>query len=234
MRHVACLVLLSAGALAEPVVVVEGNVVGPDGAPAAGVEVAPYWIRGDGTLRTQEGMTTDAEGAFKGHVRWHGRSRSLLALSADRSLGAVALVGESPEPFTMQLVPTVIVRRTFTSKGLGHPPERTLVSVTALPAIIALGGVDTKTDFSFPLPPGKYQLSVGAQDCKRTREVIDVAAGDRERDLGALDLEPTVIAQHYGKEPPAWRATDARGADPKATLADRKGKWVLLEFWGYW
>ena len=56
----------------------------------------------------------------------------------------------------------------------------------------------------------------------------------RTVDLGTTDLKPTIIAQHYGKAPPAWHVTDARGVDPEATLADFKGKWVLLEFWGFW
>ena len=94
--------------------------------------------------------------------------------------------------------------------------------------------VDTKTDFSLPLPPGRYRFSIGAVDCRRTGGQVEVAAGNRRMEMGTLDLEPTVIARHYGKEPPALHLTDARGTDPKVTLADRKGKWVLLEFWGFW
>ncbi|QOJ14304.1 MAG: redoxin domain-containing protein [Planctomycetia bacterium] len=43
----------------------------------------------------------------------------------------------------------------------------------------------------------------------------------------ADDLEPGTAA-------PAWKVTSAKGAKSTASLADYKGKWVVLDFWGYW
>ena len=214
---------------------VEGKVFDADGNPVAGIQVAPFWTQTDGVLVPREAMTTDADGTFRGTLRWQGRSRSLLALSADRGLGAVATVeGEPGEPFTLHLVPTVRVRQTYSCAGLGQDPERTWVSVTASPAAIGVVSVVTTTELSLPLPPGRYHLSVGATDCRRERAVLEILAEDREKDLGILDLAPTVIALHHGKAPPAWTVTDARGAEPTVALADLRGKWVLLEFWGFW
>lgn len=38
--------------------------------------------------------------------------------------------------------------------------------------------------------------------------------------------------QHYGESPPQWHATDARGVSKDARIADFRGKWVLIDFWG--
>ena len=53
-------------------------------------------------------------------------------------------------------------------------------------------------------------------------------------DLKTLEVPATIIARHVGKAPPPWHVTDARGVNKEVQLADFKGKWVLLEFWGYW
>lgn len=37
-----------------------------------------------------------------------------------------------------------------------------------------------------------------------------------------------------GKDAPAWNITDAKGLPATSKLADFKGKWVVLDFWGYW
>jgi len=42
------------------------------------------------------------------------------------------------------------------------------------------------------------------------------------------------IAHLYGKPAPAWHVTDARGVSKTVQPSDFKGKWVVLEFWGYW
>ena len=53
-------------------------------------------------------------------------------------------------------------------------------------------------------------------------------------DLGTLDLTPTAITRSIGKRLPPWTVTDARGVAKTVTLDDFRGKWVLLEFWGFW
>jgi thiol-disulfide isomerase/thioredoxin len=84
------------------------------------------------------------------------------------------------------------------------------------------------------LPPGRYQLRGGEsyRHVGISREVT-LAAG-RTVDLGAIDLKLTTIARLFGKEPPAWHITDARGVPKDVRPSDFKGKWVVLDFWGYW
>jgi thiol-disulfide isomerase/thioredoxin len=42
------------------------------------------------------------------------------------------------------------------------------------------------------------------------------------------------MARHYGKEPPPWRVTGARGINQDVQLADFRGRWVVIDFWGFW
>ena len=88
---------------------------------------------------------------------------------------------------------------------------------------------------SLQLPPGDYRLSYYATDCiAANNKAVTVAAHAKEVDLGTIDLAPTVLSQLYGKVPPEWSVSEARGIDRAVRLADFKGKWVLLEFWGFW
>ena len=67
---------------------------------------------------------------------------------------------------------------------------------------------------------------------------IEVPLGKAALDLGALDVIPVnspsldYHAQFYGQRPPELSITDARGVPKSVKLADFRGKWVLLEFWG--
>ncbi|MBC8329692.1 MAG: hypothetical protein ISR76_06295 [Planctomycetes bacterium] len=108
------------------------------------------------------------------------------------------------------------------------------VSVTAGPAIIAVVSSRGARDFSFRLPPGEYRLSLSAEDCERVTREIGVPAGQAMLDLEAIELEATVLSLLYGEPFPGWKVTDARGVEPTVALEDYRGKWVLLEFWGYW
>src|SRR5262249_21966491 len=53
-------------------------------------------------------------------------------------------------------------------------------------------------------------------------------------DLGTIGLKRTALARRYGQPAPALHVTDAKGIRKDITLADFRGKWVLLEFWATW
>ncbi len=82
------------------------------------------------------------------------------------------------------------------------------------------------------LPPGKYQVlfkGTGAQ-----HRVVPLAIDGLERvlDLKRIELPPCSIDN--GEIPETWKVTAARGVGKDVKLSDYRGKWVLLEFWGYW
>ncbi|MBK8915457.1 MAG: redoxin domain-containing protein [Phycisphaerales bacterium] len=54
--------------------------------------------------------------------------------------------------------------------------------------------------------------------------------------LSVLAVGATATADELepGTTAPAWKVTSAKGVKTTASLADYKGKWVVLKFWGYW
>lgn len=111
--------------------------------------------------------------------------------------------------------------------------------------------------FELSLPPGKYLLdaygnATEAEDSRVRVTPVTEMNLTTERplvDLGILRpvayLPPRArvakakadgtcfdYQRHYGDAPPPWHVVDARGVSKEATIADFKGKWVLLTFWG--
>lgn len=235
----ACLLVCTIGslpALGAEEREVTGCVLDAAGEPVAGVEVATYWTATAGRWSARQAVTTDAEGRFALTVRWQKRARSVMALDGAQERGCVALLDEetSKEPLTLKLGRTTRLVAAFESTGLGRAPEKVYVSFTARPALIAVGSYVGAPSLSLRVPPGDYHLSVKGVDCIRVRKRVATTSDMQAVELGTTDLEPTVIARHYGKEPPAWHVTDARGVEKTVQLADFKGRWVLLEFWGHW
>ena len=42
------------------------------------------------------------------------------------------------------------------------------------------------------------------------------------------------LSRKAGEKAPALHVTEARGVDPGFKLSDLRGRWVAIEFWGYW
>jgi thiol-disulfide isomerase/thioredoxin len=101
------------------------------------------------------------------------------------------------------------------------------------------------------LPPGRYRIDAynGSVDARLSGREVTLTAATREVDLGTIFLPPSrsVIVQRkeskakgtfgdftklYGKKPPAWHVSAARGVSKDVKLSDFQGKWVVLEFWG--
>jgi hypothetical protein len=228
--------LLVSGSRAQDGIAVKGTVVDADGKPAAGVEVANFWTGRGGAMNAYGGVKTDAAGKYTVKVPEWMPEPALLAIAADRKTGAVATVKpkESTDVSPMKLAPLVKVSGRFESKELGRKPPWTNVYINTGKRARLLQSDSNNADFAFLLPPGKYLFNGYGQDVKGINRDIEVPADKPELDLGAIDLPATEIAKHVGKEPPAWNVTDARGLSKTATLSDLKGKWVLIEFWGFW
>jgi len=100
--------------------------------------------------------------------------------------------------------------------------------------------------------PGQYEFGALSGDplafTVEPRSVI-VAADRKAVDLGLLTLRRRLSVQdrierarsrgiwgdykqNFGKQPPSWHLTDARGVAQGAQLADFRGSWVVLYFWG--
>lgn len=245
-NRIAALLIVAMAALpaAAQEITLRGKIVDVDGKPAAGIEVANFWIGkrdflgfGKGITMTAHGSAvTDSDGKFAVKVPGWLTEPALLAVSADRKTGAMASVKakETTDVPTMTLKPLVKVTGNFDSKELGHKPPWTNVYINTMQSSRLVQSDSRRADFAFLLPPGKYKFDGYGSDVKSARREIEVPADKPELDLGTIDLPATEIAKHVGKAPPAWHVTDARGAKKEVTLADYKGKWVMIEFWGFW
>ena len=84
------------------------------------------------------------------------------------------------------------------------------------------------------LPPGDYQLHVyGSEMIGTARVKVTVPKDQSEYAPPPVPVPPTALLQLLGK--PAPELTDVTAWKGDAVkLADLKGKYVLLEFWGWW
>ena len=99
--------------------------------------------------------------------------------------------------------------------------------------------VSERGDYEFLLPAGEYELRADGKGpngfaTERKTQSFEVKPGQRELDLGALDLKPTARSLLYGKPAPELAGiVDWKNSEP-VTLAQLRGKIVVLDFWGYW
>lgn len=223
-------------ARAQEEVKVNGRVVDADGKPVAGIEVASSWnTNKDGKMIAYKGATSNAEGRFTLTVSFYGRSQGLLALDKERKSGALLVLDEkaAAKPVELKLGPLVHVHGRFFCKELDKKPTWTMVYMMRGRARF-LGCSSDDASFSFHLPPGEYKFWGYGTDIQRLKKDITLSADKPDLDMGTLDVPATIIARHKGKAPPQWHVTDARGVKKDVKISDFKGKWVLIEFWGYW
>jgi thiol-disulfide isomerase/thioredoxin len=135
---------------------------------------------------------------------------------------------------------------------VAEDPTRPLQSTR----IVSCGSFEAR--FEVRLPPGKYTLQAYSQFADSEHfegqlipdQAIVLEPEHREVDLGRLTLAPHRpnrdsletrakaegswydYTQHYGEPAPQWHASDARGVNKDARVADFRGKWLLIDFWG--
>lgn len=227
---------------------VVGRVVDGDGKPVAGAEVATMWSAGrddddDKKSGKQTGFgsaTTDADGRFTARVSFYDRDQALMAIDADQKRGGTLVINEGntkDKEVEIRLAPLVKVRATIVSSELGDKPFWTNTYVNLLPGkmirLLQCSRIKEK-EISVLLPPGEYQFHTYGSEVTQVNRTVKLAGDQPEVDLGTLDLPATFLARHKGKELPPWSLADARGVKKDVTLADYRGKWVLVDIWGYW
>jgi uncharacterized protein (TIGR03067 family) len=216
----------------------------PDGKPAAGATVCEYLVHAEDSsikepmpgLNEIGAQKTDADGKVvlkKAPVR----SRLLVRDSAN---GTMAIVFAPPArlaqgPLRAELVPAVRVRGTVTYDD----PTKTGQRPPYIWAMCFANGVpftewsSLGAKFEFVAPPSTYTLLVSGQDCKMKTVDVTVGPNQTELVLEPIALQLNGLVGMKGKPAPelegvvGWRGE-------KVKFADLKGKYVLVEFWGYW
>ncbi|OJW17877.1 MAG: peroxiredoxin [Planctomycetales bacterium 71-10] len=233
-------ILAGAGeARAQPAVKVEGRVLDADSKPAAGAEVATFWGADEktGDLKAFSGVKTDADGRFALKEEVYGPSLALAAYDAGRKNAGLAVVPKDAldKPVEIRLAPAVRVHGKLDSKELGHAPPWANIYMY-LPdkqnRILQRGG--KQAEFSFVVPAGEYLLNAYGQDVRGVKKPLTLKPDEPDVDLGTIDLPAQALALLKGKPMPAWTLADARGVKKDVTIADFRGKWVLIDVWGYW
>ncbi len=217
---------------------VAGRVVAQDGSPVVGAEVATMWGFDDGKMNAFGGVKTDADGRFQMSAEFYNRPGALVAVDADRKVGGLTVVDPTKvsDSTEIKVGPLVRVHGDFSCKELDKRPEWTNVYMMFGPSKIRVAQCSSmKAAFDLQLPAGKYLFNgYGSHDLKNISKNLELKADTPDLDLGTLDIPASPLGKLYDKEPPPLHITDARGISKDIKLADLKGKWVVLDFWGYW
>ncbi len=203
---------------------------------------------------------TDADGRFL--ILAPERMKTLLIYDRQRRLGAVALFDPKrlDQPVGVRLAPLVRIFGTNRLAGAEGPLQWTCTYLN-LPfdekdplnrTRMAICG-SHEARFEFLVPPGTYDLGAnnnGASAATIEDRRVVITTDQKEVDLGGLVLRPRAggiqnltdrakakgtwgdYKQNFGKQPPPWHLTDAKGVAKDAKLSDFRGKWAVLYFWG--
>lgn len=215
---------------------ITGRVVDAQDQPVAGAEVARQWSGSADQMQASRAMKTSDDGTFAGDVISIGQPIALVALHRQRGLMGVRVLSESElaAPIALKVEPAISVRGSVLPPVSGEGTWRTL-SWTLLPgrqAIYVNNRLDHEIDFR--APSGRYELSIVGSDIQRFSREVAVAPGTGLLDLGTIEVDAIGGALAIGRDPPPLHFTAARGVPETFSLSDLRGKWVVIEFWGYW
>lgn len=229
---------------------IEGVVLGLDGVPEDGAEIMLEWRFYNGRLRRESEVrtTTDKQGKFSLPVFYQsGKPLTLIVKNLDQTEGAIYKSHPNDdEKVQINLEKTVEIKVQLEVNGT------TSVDAGGWPGIhlrshedgIRLSSVWGRYGgaFTFHLPKGNYRLETGDYSSangkvfNRISKNLKLDGSKESVDLGIINVttkEPITLVRK-GVQAPDWYITDARGISTSAKLEDLKGKWVLLDFWGYW
>jgi thiol-disulfide isomerase/thioredoxin len=216
-----------------------GRVVSAQGKPVAGARVAEAWMTEQGgPLKPDRPSLSDENGEFSLEMEFYARDRLLTAVDATGELGGFGTVSsEAPQkPIEIFLSPLVEFRVRYASEKSSVPLVESYLTVLAPASKLPVArGRSRASTFAIKLPPGRYavQEEGGADDHEMDTREVTLESG-KVVDLGEIKLALSTRARLYGKPAPAWHFADARGVAKSAQPKDFKGKWVVLEFWGFW
>lgn len=168
---------------------------------------------------------------------------TLVALHVPRRLVAVkkvcrdelAKAANENRPVEILMRPACRVYGQIESRGL----TRRKLAIRNARADVSCDGVPSfhfssqKQEFEFFLPPGTFGIEAVAVYCHYTTKEITIEPGQRDLAV-SIDLPVTQFGKLIDRPAPELRdVVDWKNGRP-LLLADLRGKYVLLDFWGYW
>ncbi len=214
-----------------------GRVVDARGKPVRNATVAAFWTMEKTRLEAKFALTTDREGRFDGTLPVPDeRPVVLMALDKPQQRGGLVIV-EPAKSTDLEIKASKLtsVRVVVDDEKLSGKPKNLGYELLAQPGQLNfLRAARPERTVVLKLPAGTYDLWISAEGAERHRERLVLNDKQLSLRLDRIQLRPSVIAENTGTTPPAWNITDARGVPKNVQLLDFKGKWVLLEFWGFW
>jgi hypothetical protein len=213
------------------------TVVDAKGKPVPGLTVATLWHMGSKTMEPMEWAAkavTDNKGLANLTIK--GQYAAILAYDKSMTMGGqTAVDATKTSRVKLQLAPLATLKTTVdVERGEGiEPPMWSLMALGDGFGTSAMYGEVDGAKTQLRLPAGKYGLGIFSMETNSFDKNIELKPG-QVLDIGTIKLELTALAKSYGKEAPPIKVTEARGMDKPFNLAEYKGKWVVLEFWGFW
>ena len=218
-------------------------VVDKNGEALAEVELATRWIFDSSAKEKpktvlQAEAVTDVDG--KATIEFDTKYSDqfvVLGYTKDRQLGGLIVV-ESQNDETevgLELKPTTTVTASYTCSETDSIPSwtNTIISIKKVPGyFFELRTTDGHVEFQ--LPPGKWEMHAYGSDIVDRKSQFETSLEQPKLEMGEIDFKATPMAILKGKPAPKLELVGARGLPDDFQLADLKGKWVLIEFWGYW
>lgn len=239
-------------AAAGEVVKFSGKVVDDKGKPVKDATVGVLWSGADKKLTPQQSAVVSKSGTFEAEFEVDGEKPvALMAFDKAQKRGGFVIV--TPPAFRdsqkIEIDNLVSVSANFDVSSIRGNPETVEMVFESLPDRAPLMRMElpARKRAVVKIPAGKYTLHLGCDGGEREpREILIPTKG--AHDLGEKLVLSPVTGKHAKKDEnpvrngkakapsalPKFNVTDAIGVDKTVKLEDYLGKWVVLEFWGYW
>jgi WD40 repeat protein len=211
--------------------------------PVAGATIAQFFSRlggPSGTWAPPQGVemkTADARGEASLKLTLGGAQQrmAVCALRPDRDHPLIGLAPVTREevgkPKTIVMHPVCRIRFRAECSGFHELESKYHVKLTGpgmwWAAYVHIGedgqgprplwSNSASGDFEFFLPPGRFTITAYGSDTYVSPRTVEIKPGDRERDLGVIDLRPSDEA----KQGYFWHHRDAQQAEARAKAEAR-------------
>lgn len=233
----AAIILIAVSAKAGTIGKVAGRVVNAKEDPVAGARVAAFWFADQSApLEPERPAMSGADGRFSLEAELDNRDIVVMAIDGSGALGGFGTISATGprEPVQIEMKPLVEVRIRYASEQSDRSLGETYITISVGDGKVPVAaGRSRATKFTMKLPPGHY--SIRGEENRHVEDVREFTLEPgMDMELGEITLQLSKFTQLIGKPAPAWHITDARGVAKNVQPTDFKGKWVVLEFWGYW
>lgn len=218
---------------------ISGTVADSSGEMANGADVGTVWTITKDSFEAKGKLRTDRTGRFSGEVDVNTGATMVLAMDKQRKNAALVLLDEAQigKPIKLQMQPLGTVSADLDLSAFDARSSQAIkVTIVTEPEALPIL-VDDKASpmLSYKLPRGSYAISIEAPNAEKIEEKFELSADATKAELGKFKVRPTrEFAKAKAEALPAITISDARGVGTDFKLESLKGKWVMIEFWGFW